>query len=492
MRKNKKNKAPWIKKDFSRRRFLQGALEGVGYSIALPYFDCMLTNNGNALAATGDPLPLRFGTFFWGLGYGLDINHWIPNGAGSQWSIPVSGHGLSGLTAHKEYLTVFSNYSHPNAPGAGHIPQRGISVSASHNPNWVFDNTAPGYRRQNMPLPSIDALIHENWQNTLDTPHSYINMTPRLGNLYTGTSSWARGGNYRLFSRTPAEVYDRIFRPIAGNTPPQGGDNPTLSDITYQFRKSVLDASLGDLNSLAMSLNPSDKLRLDAHISGVRDFERRISDLHELEPDDNDVSCNDVAQPQNYPSENELSLRHAIMADMLVYALSCNLTRLFCYEFTSTQSGGRIPEIGLTSSEGIHAGYSHGDTAAMRNYLSYTMNSLGILAGKLKAVQEGSGNLLDQMLLLGTSEYAGPHHHNGHPYLFLGKAGGNLKGNYHSKLGGTNNSDASRILLTAAHAVGVNLPKLGMPATPTTGDSGRPANTHNYEATTAINEVLIP
>ena len=179
---------------------------------------------------------------------------------------------------------------------------------------------------------------------------------------------------------------------------------------------------MGDLNSLARTLSPSDKLRLDAHISGVRDFERGITELQDMEPDNSGPNCSSVAQPQNFPSENELTLRHAVMADMLVYALSCNLTRLFCYEFTSTQSGGRIPEIGLTSSEGIHAGYSHGDTAAMRNYLSYTMSSLGTLVGKLKAVQEGSGNLLDQMLLLGTSEYAGPHHHSGHPYLFFGKA----------------------------------------------------------------------
>ena len=32
--------------------------------MALPFLDCFLDSKGQALAATGRPLPTRFGTFF--------------------------------------------------------------------------------------------------------------------------------------------------------------------------------------------------------------------------------------------------------------------------------------------------------------------------------------------------------------------------------------------------------------------------------------------
>lgn len=51
-----------------RRRVLRGVLNGAAVTVALPILDCMLNDSGTAFAATGQPLPVRFGTWFWGLG----------------------------------------------------------------------------------------------------------------------------------------------------------------------------------------------------------------------------------------------------------------------------------------------------------------------------------------------------------------------------------------------------------------------------------------
>ena len=53
--------------NLKRRSLLRGMLGGGAVSVALPFLDCFLNTNGTALAS-GAPLPVRFGTWYWGLG----------------------------------------------------------------------------------------------------------------------------------------------------------------------------------------------------------------------------------------------------------------------------------------------------------------------------------------------------------------------------------------------------------------------------------------
>ena len=45
----------------TRRTILRGAINGAAIGVALPFLDCFLDVNGQALAATGKHLPVRFG-----------------------------------------------------------------------------------------------------------------------------------------------------------------------------------------------------------------------------------------------------------------------------------------------------------------------------------------------------------------------------------------------------------------------------------------------
>ena len=47
---------------FSRRRVLKGVLGGTAVTVALPFLDSFLDGKGEALAATGQRVPIRFGT----------------------------------------------------------------------------------------------------------------------------------------------------------------------------------------------------------------------------------------------------------------------------------------------------------------------------------------------------------------------------------------------------------------------------------------------
>src|SRR6266481_2201512 len=57
-----------IKRTAPRRAVLRGMVGAGAVSVGLPFLDCFLDDKGTALAS-GLPVPLRFGAWFWGLGH---------------------------------------------------------------------------------------------------------------------------------------------------------------------------------------------------------------------------------------------------------------------------------------------------------------------------------------------------------------------------------------------------------------------------------------
>ena len=66
--------------NLSRRMVLRGTMGAATTTVALPLLDCFLNSNGTALAATGAPLPVRFGHWFQALG--LNPGMWVPEKVG--------------------------------------------------------------------------------------------------------------------------------------------------------------------------------------------------------------------------------------------------------------------------------------------------------------------------------------------------------------------------------------------------------------------------
>src|SRR5689334_18073361 len=89
----------------NRRRVLRGVLDGAAVVIGLPLLDLFLNENGTAMAATGEPLPSRFGTWFWGLG--VDPGVFIPKSVGPLTELPQQ---IQVLDKVKQHLNIFSNF----------------------------------------------------------------------------------------------------------------------------------------------------------------------------------------------------------------------------------------------------------------------------------------------------------------------------------------------------------------------------------------------
>ena len=94
---------------YDRRSFLRGILGGAAVYVGIPALDTFLNGNGSAFA-DGAKLPVRFGTYFWGLGL-TDTptggTRWVPTKTGAGYEITPE---LESLRSVKDKVSVFSGF----------------------------------------------------------------------------------------------------------------------------------------------------------------------------------------------------------------------------------------------------------------------------------------------------------------------------------------------------------------------------------------------
>ncbi|MCA9651778.1 MAG: DUF1552 domain-containing protein [Myxococcales bacterium] len=450
-----------------RRSFLRGSLGASAVCLGLPLLDIMVNDHATALAG-GDPLPVRFGVFYWGGGVVRDT--WVPTETGQGFALPDS---LQPFAELRDYLTLITGTNHHNS-SPGHIPARGIALSASHDPNTSIEGVGT-WRGQNHPEPSVDALVAEHWQGL--TPFTSVEVGICRKGPYKSNSSWKRGGDvYNRHEPDPVALYDRLFSMGVG----EGEDFGSLG-ASRQLGRSMLDVVMEDATRLQARLGANDRQRMEQHLEGLRAIERRL--------DDYAASCQQPGAPAGLDygdngSNEQKEAKAQVMSELLAAALACDLTRIFSYEWSATQSEAVYWEVGIDQE---HHQYNHDNSQGdgMKAITRFIMQSYAYLAEALRQRPEGAGTVLDNTLILGTSAHAiaGAHNYTDHPYLLVGGAGGGIKAGQHWRHpnpGG--NEDAPKVLLTAVRAVGVEQEALGQ--------VGGPGGVADRRVSEAFGEVL--
>ena len=129
-------------KKYSRRRVLKGMLNGSAVTVALPLLDCFLNENGTALA-NGLEMPVRFGT--WGYGLGGTTRVFVPKTLGPNYDLPEE---IAAWERVRDHINLFSN-SRGDLDGTS---------NQCHYSGWVITRcgTAPTDR---IPGETIDATL---------------------------------------------------------------------------------------------------------------------------------------------------------------------------------------------------------------------------------------------------------------------------------------------------------------------------------------------
>ena len=425
----------------TRRTALHGLMKGAAVTVGLPMLDIFLDSNG-AMAATGAPLPVRFGAWFWGLG--VNPTRWFPSKVGADYDLKIE---LAPIKLFQHKINILSDFNIP-LDGAPNLPHTSGGVGIRTG----FAATGEG----NLPAPSFDVLIGDKIGTRSRFRSLEISATGDPRNSLSGRGS----GNLNPAEASPVALYTRLFGPNFRD-PNAATFTP---DPATMARRSVLSAVTEQRKAFEARLGASDKARLDQYFTSVRQLENQL-----------DVELTKPAPMQGCivptrPAEREINAEienvienHKIMADMLVMALACDQTRVFNMNFNNgasslTRIGSTITHHQLTHEEPLDSRLGYQPDVTF--FVNKIMEAWVYFVGALDQVKEGDRTLLDNTLVFAHSEteFAKQHTIDNIPMMTAGSGGGRIKTGIHIAGDGT---PVTRVGLTLQQVMGVSVDKWG-------------------------------
>jgi hypothetical protein len=421
-----------------RRTVLRGMLGGGLVTVALPFLDCFLNENGDALAATGAPLPNRFGTWFWGCGLGPGT--WEPKTTGADYEMPAH---LAALAPYRKHVTIFSGLKavldgsplQPHASGA----------------RAVFIGTV-GKESD----PSLDVLVADAIGSTTRFRSLEVSALGYPSNTQSRRSPTA----VNAAEGSPVALYERLFGPEF--------QDPNAAEFTpdprVMMRKSVLSVVKDQRDTLSQKIGAADRARLDEYYTSLRQIEQEM-ELQLTKPAKLEA-CTVPPKSDAAAGSTDVdiaSANHKVFVKLLAHAIACDQTRVINLTFTDGLSSLRRKGHAET-----HHIFTHEEPVDTK--LGYQPNvyyfeerilqGLAALPEALSAIREGDGTLLDRTLILAGSEcgFAKFHALDNIPILLIGGAGGRLKTGHHISVVG---DSVTRVGLTVQQALGMSVDSWG-------------------------------
>lgn len=402
-------------KPVSRRSVLRGAIGGIGVTVGLPLLDCFLNENGSAFA-NGAPIPVRFGTWFWGLG--MDPQFFTPKKYGDDYDLPPQ---IEAWKDVKQHVNLFSNY---NVVTDG-------KPALCHYTGWVAIRTGNAPPTQGvLDFPTLDVLIADR----LSTASRFRSLDATASGEVVDSFSFRSGAAINEPIVTPVAMYQKIFG--SGFVDP---NSPNFTpDPKIMLRKSVLSGVREESHSLMKKLGTADRARLDQYFSNVRGLEERLDVM--LQKPAPAPQCKVPTGPDGGKvpagfNVESVNVRHNLMADTMAMAIACNQTRVFnlyysaAFAKTTTKQDARGHHT-LTHEEGL-------DDRGVQPMSSYmvgrAMGAFRYFVRALAAMPEGDGTLLDNTIVFAHTEQevARTHSLTGIPMMTVGRGGGLFKTGLH-------------------------------------------------------------
>ena len=430
---------------FTRRNLLRGFVQGSAVAVALPLLDLFLDGNGTALAA-GAPIPIRFGTWFWGCG--VNTARWFPDRVGRDYDLKAE---LKPIAPYKDKVSVFSNFNCILDGKPNLVHWSGVMATLT--------GAAPdsgGVAGGASKAPTIDCLVSD-----------HIGRGSRFRSLEvacTGQSSVSysmpAGTTVNPSEVDPVNLYRRLF--AAGFQDPNKAE--FKPDPGIMTRQSVLSAVKDDRDSLMQRLGSADRQRVDQYFTSVRQVEQQLGMMLEKPaPAQACVVPNAPAASQLGPTWDVAMNAHDLLGQLVVMALACNQTRVF--NVALSNAGSNLRKAGdpvsfheLTHEEPVDEKLGYQPKATF--FMEKSMETFASMLKMLDSVKEGDGTLLDHSLVLATSEsnFAKIHSVDNLPIMVAGRAGGKWKSGQHIS---GNGDPSSRVGLTVQQVLGMPVTRWG-------------------------------
>ncbi|MFY9253953.1 MAG: DUF1552 domain-containing protein [Fuerstiella sp.] len=367
-----------------RRSFLKAA----GICIALPSLESM--SSASDARPTASP-PKRMVCI--GNEFGMHPESFWPQSDGADYEATAL---LKTLQSNRNDFTLFSNLDH--GLKGGHFAIHGFltGVKAADGRNMAEGGI------------SLDQKAAE-----------FVGSQTRFPSLAIGSDDGIHGGCQMSWTRTgtrvppipgPRELFRKLFLE-------ESADAKRQTAQRIELQSSILDAVLGDANTLKRKLNTSDGRKLDEYFSSVRDVERKLT---------LDRQWQQVRKPATSLQE---PINEGLVKDMpqiyelIALALQTDSTRVATLEIGHTFA---VRDLGIK--DGYHSLSHHGQVKSKIDLLiqieTYQLEQLSNFINKLKSIREpnSDGTLLDQTMVLHGSGMgnANSHTNNSLPVILAG------------------------------------------------------------------------
>lgn len=406
-------------------------LKGMGACIALPFLEAM-TIPGISKAAAPGKAPIR--TAFLFMPNGVHADHWTPAVTGRDFEMPRQ---LLPLQHLRQDIVVLGELMNKNSifRGAdGHYAKSASLLTCMPIKQTIGDNISSGGI-------SIDQVIASRVGNEtlfpsleygLDRITTGVDINVGFTRLYGSSISWKTPSQPLSKEIDPRLAFDRLFRSFV----------PGKKVKEDPWKGSILDMVLEDAQDLKKNLGRADQDKLSEYLESIRSVEKRISNDTNKEKFAANITA-DIKRELIRVNQNiddyvemyagvDVTEKTRLMMDIMALAFWSDASRVSTFMF-----GNSVSNRNFTFLEGVHGNHhsiSHHmekeDT--LEEYIRITawhVEQYAYFLNKLKSIKEGDKTLLDNSMVLFTSDLRDGNRHSPRnlPILLAGNAGGKIK-----------------------------------------------------------------
>ena len=383
----------------SRRALLRGA---GGVALGLPALEIMLPRKAYAAAA-----PVRLFTHF--TENGVVHPTWYPSGTVKNFTLNKVHKPFEPL---KDNVIIFDGLTIGTTGNQGSAHMRAKTSNLTSFPNGGGDGRSRGQ--------SIDQAIADKIQGPSRLRSIEAGVFVR-GN-YRDAMFFSKPGQAALTEDDPVKLFARVFAggvPAVGPAVTGGAGSAGEDELKKQWakRKSIIDSTLVEYSRLSQRVSSTDRMRLDNHVSAIRDLEKSIA------PGTGSGAATMGCRAPAPPEVGDFLKESRAQQDILLMALACDITRVANLHYLTN----KVVFSWVGANGGTHHDISHRQKSQSDNLPeldainTWYATQVVYIVERLKAMPDLDGRtVFDNTVVFWANELAlGSHKFERAPYMMV-------------------------------------------------------------------------
>ncbi|HLJ18023.1 MAG TPA: DUF1552 domain-containing protein [Bryobacteraceae bacterium] len=391
-------------------------------TVALPLLDAMTPAFAATTRIAAKP-PLRMAFCY--VPNGIIMQDWTPAAVGTNFDLPKT---LEPLAAYRNDFSILSGLAQHQGfalgDGAGdHARAAATFLTGVHPKKTAGADICAGVSADQVAAQFVGkATKFPSLELGCEDGRVVGNCDSGYSCAYSNSISWRTPSTPMPPEINPRAVFERLF----GS---DSGEDPAVRARQRIYNSSILDYVMADTKQLEGELGPTDRRKLDEYLSAVREIEGRIQ---KAERENKEIVPN-MDKPAGVPVDFNEHAR--LMFDLTTLAFQNDLTRISSFMFGREGSTRTYREINIPDAHHplTHHRGNPDMIAKVQRINVFHLQQFAYFLGKLKAIKEGDGSLLDHTVIVygsGLSD-GNRHQHNNLPVLLAGGACGTIRNGRH-------------------------------------------------------------